>query len=326
MSKIEFVKYNSLENHYRSKFIDNVELKVPDDQKWIATEKIHGANFSIWFNGDELQLAKRTGFIEDGDKFFNYQQAITNQLLEDIEAMYMALDKSAQLSFGDVLVIDGELYGQGVQRGVEYCDDQRFVAFGMRINNEAHPTGLSLDLMDSYGIPIVPILHRGTMRELIEMNNVFDSVLAKNNGIDKSPNIAEGFVISTCNTFHYLPSGSSCVIKSKNDKFSESAPKARKAKVKAELTDGQEHILSELNRHITDNRLKNVLSKIGVPTQKDFGKVMGLLTKDCVEEYNKENDSNITKDEAWIIIKNPLNKLVSTHIRSNWLNILDGEF
>lgn len=323
---MNFEKYNSLENHYRSKFLDKVDLIVPCNEEWIATEKVHGANFSIWFDGEDLKFAKRTGFIEEGDKFYNYREAMANQLLEDIEAMYMSLDESLRLSFGETMVIDGELYGCGVQRGVEYCEDQRFIAFGVRIGEETIPTGSAISMMENFNIPTVPVLRKGSMRELIEVDNVFDSVVAKNNGIEKSPNIAEGFCISPANVFHYLPSGSACVIKSKNDKFSESAPKAKQPKTKVKLTDDQEVIISELSRHITDNRLRNVISKIGTPTPKEFGKVMGFLVRDCIEEYDKENNSNLSKDESWKLLNGTFNKLVSTHVRANWLDIIDGEF
>ena len=34
-----------------------------DDVKWVVTEKIHGANFSVYYDGTTVQFAKRNSFV-----------------------------------------------------------------------------------------------------------------------------------------------------------------------------------------------------------------------------------------------------------------------
>ena len=72
---MKFTKYSSIENHYRTEFIERIRMEGMDGGKWIATEKIHGANFSIWVNASRTRIAKRTGLLgEDGkggDGFFH---------------------------------------------------------------------------------------------------------------------------------------------------------------------------------------------------------------------------------------------------------------
>jgi len=35
-------------------------------KKWYATEKLHGSNFSIYFNGTDIKFAKRNSFLDLG--------------------------------------------------------------------------------------------------------------------------------------------------------------------------------------------------------------------------------------------------------------------
>jgi hypothetical protein len=48
-----FFEYSSLELATRNKFINEVKKKGYDakDILWVASEKIHGSNFSIYYNG-----------------------------------------------------------------------------------------------------------------------------------------------------------------------------------------------------------------------------------------------------------------------------------
>ena len=41
-------------------------------KKWGVIEKIHGSNFSFLYD-TQMRYAKRTGFIEPSEHFFNYQ-------------------------------------------------------------------------------------------------------------------------------------------------------------------------------------------------------------------------------------------------------------
>lgn len=74
-----FVPYPSIENDYREKLVDRIKVHFDDDD-WIATEKIHGANFSAIVSTDsetgEIRVvyAKRSGVIAPHEKFFNHRR------------------------------------------------------------------------------------------------------------------------------------------------------------------------------------------------------------------------------------------------------------
>ena len=48
--EVEFKKYQSIENHDQEKFIEGFLNYYPElkGMKYIATEKIHGTNFSVY--------------------------------------------------------------------------------------------------------------------------------------------------------------------------------------------------------------------------------------------------------------------------------------
>lgn len=84
---MEFHKYNSIENTYKSSFMNKIVTNCPNNLQWVVTEKIHGANFSFYCNGTDVKVAKRTAFIEKGDSFFGFQ-IVYNQLFERVKNLY----------------------------------------------------------------------------------------------------------------------------------------------------------------------------------------------------------------------------------------------
>lgn len=71
---MQFTKFSSLENTYNKKLIDKIVYEGLDSGTWMVTSKIHGANFSFWYNGSDFQVASRTQFV-DGT-FFGCQGVI----------------------------------------------------------------------------------------------------------------------------------------------------------------------------------------------------------------------------------------------------------
>ena len=100
-SSIYFVKF--------PKIYENIgDFKSPKKQEWIATEKIDGSNFSVYSNGVETKFAKRTGFLETEEWFYNYQ-SISLELSQKANKIYQIYkSKIANLNF---VVLYGELCG-----------------------------------------------------------------------------------------------------------------------------------------------------------------------------------------------------------------------
>ena len=66
---LEFKKYNSIENTYNKDFMDRIKLEGYDSLQFVVQEKVHGANCCFVTNGETVQFAKRTGWVEVGEMF-----------------------------------------------------------------------------------------------------------------------------------------------------------------------------------------------------------------------------------------------------------------
>ena len=61
-----FIKYGSIENSYRDKFIQKIRDKKLEDQEWVVQEKVHGANISfISTDGSTFVTASRNRIVPE---------------------------------------------------------------------------------------------------------------------------------------------------------------------------------------------------------------------------------------------------------------------
>ena len=75
---------------------------------------------------------------------------------------------------------------------------------------------------------------------------------------------------------------------------------------------------------VNENRVNAVISKIGEITNKDFGKILGLLNKDVFDEFNKDfKDKFESLDiEEQKKIKSVLNKESASVVRKISVKII----
>ena len=296
---VEFKKFPSLENTYRQKEVDMVETLGYHKEDYHVTEKVHGANFSFWLeevltpmegvglcSSINIRCAKRTGFIEEGEKFFNYKPVL-EKYRESLERLYYFLNNTQ--GYGQVVVY-GELYGGNIQSGMCYPLEQDFVAFDLICDGLAQNKVTSFQFLKGNGIPCVPVLYYGsTLKEALESDEVFTSTFIRE-GFDgkEDHKEAEGLVIEPVNPRWY-PNGSRIYFKKKTKRFLEKGGKPNiKHKTLEVLPPELESILNEAFTYITKPRFEAVISKIGEVTIKDIGKVMGLMTKDILEDMQKD--------------------------------------
>ena len=319
----EFTKFPSLENTYRQKEIDKIVMMEIKDQ-WVVTEKVHGANFSFWVYKNvetkeiNIKCAKRSGWIEEGEKFFNYKS-----VLEKYRPMLEKLR-------GDVLdnfVIYGELFGGNIQSGMCYSLEQDFVAFDMRWINEDGSLGWTLDkltmltLKDDYNLPVTPLIGvYDTFEEALAVEESFTSKLIRQDFDGKEEHKeTEGIVIEPNNAV-YEPNGSRVYLKKKTKRFLEKGGKPNiKHKVPMLLQESVQLKLDEALLFLNNNRFDSVVSKIGEVSNKDIGKVMGLLTQDIVVDMEKDLEQSVdlwfeTKGEKQLFMKN-LQKVVQDFVK-----------
>lgn len=319
----QFTKFPSLENTYRQKEIDKIVMMEIKDQ-WVVTEKVHGANFSFWVYKNvetkeiDIKCAKRSGWIEEGEKFFNYKYVL--------EKYRPTLEKLR----GDVLdnfVIYGELFGGNIQSGMCYSLEQDFVAFDMRWINEDGSLGWALDkltmltLKDDYNLPVTPLIGvYDTFEEALAVEESFTSKLIRQYFDGKEGHKeTEGVVIEPNNAV-YEPNGSRVYLKKKTKRFLEKGGKPNiKHKVPMLLQESVQLKLDEALLFLNNNRFDSVVSKIGEVSIKDIGKVMGLLTQDIVVDMEKDLEQSVdlwfeTKGEKQLFMKN-LQKVVQDFVK-----------
>ncbi len=127
--------------------------------------------------------------------------------------------------------------------------------------------------------------------------NDFNSTIPAELGLpDIGENVVEGTVIRPVET-KFIYSGSRIILKNKNAKWAEK--KQRKASDKPDelLSPELQALTDTALTYVTENRLENVLSKIGSVTIKDFGRVLGLFNKDIYDDFQKENAEQLTDVE-----------------------------
>ena len=297
---LDFTKFPSLENTYRQKEIDKIQSMMIKD-KWVVTEKVHGANFSFWMTEEHLSVegiglcsavvikcAKRSGWIEDGEKFFNYQHVL-EKYRDSLERLYYHL--SGTHGYNEVVVF-GELYGGNIQSGMCYPEEQDFIAFDLKCDGIARTKTTSFDILNSFEIPTAPIIGVfDSLEESLMVNESFDSLLIRDgfSGVDQHKE-SEGVVIEP-NTPVFEPNGSRIYLKKKTKRFLEKSGKPTiKHKQPTKLSPVVEEVLNRSLPYICENRFNAVTSKIGEVTIKDIGKVMGLMTQDIIVDMEKDLD------------------------------------
>lgn len=334
---MEFKKYSSLENHYQQAIINKVMFAGLSHEKvvWTMREKIHGANYSFWYDGTTMRYAKRSGFTDEFSNFFGHHVIIA-RYRENIKNLYAHLVEIERIEQGDTMCIYGEIAGtmdtgRKVQREVEY-GDLDFYAFDIKLRG-GYIDDLEVESMCfDYNIRTAPLLKVGTFEELFKTPNDFQTCVFQ----DKSPtefeliyegdNVSEGYVLKP-NIVQYFDNGTRVAIKSKNEKFSEKKKHSKLQKIKDKevaLHEKDVKLLELLETFNTENRLRNVLSKVGEVKQSDFGKILNMMVLDIEEDFEKEHGPQLALDA--FTVKKMLNANVSKTIGKNFGAILKGFF
>lgn len=329
-----FKTYNSIENAYQARIIDQIRLQGFEKEIFIVQEKVHGANFSFFTNGNEIKIAKRTAFIEKEEKFYN-----AHQILERYRKNVIEVFEKVKTIYPDIetVVIYGELFGGGykhrevdsvkdaikVQKGVEYAPYNEFYAFDIKLNGTTYlDTDLVNQIFDETGFFYAKILFQGTLEEALKFPNVFNSKIPAWLGLPEiENNICEGTIIKTLKT-KYFGNGSRVILKNKNEKWTEKSKMVRKdrpVQKEVRFSENAQNIWNEISKYATLNRLNNVISKIGEFEPKMIGKVIGLFSKDILEDFEKDFP------RAFIIIEKEEQKRINKKLNSLVIDVVKEE-
>lgn len=310
---INFKKYSSIDNVITRDFMERVRAEMPEGLEWVVQEKVHGANTSFLCDGEEVKFAKRTSVLSEDDRFYDFQS-----LLEAYKPRVFSLFKRISETHPAVSAISvfGEMFGgryahEGVpavkgmtliQKGVNYTPAHEFYGFDIYVFEGEAGYYLAVDevnsLFETMGFFYARTLMRGSLAECLKYPNAFQSKISQWLGLpDIDDNICEGVVIRPV-TPQYLRNGSRVLIKSKNARFAEKKSVKTCNKLFTEpvpYSDSLKKLLPELETYVTENRLNNVISHIGeVMLPKDFGKIMGMFSKDILEDFLKEHGGEYT--------------------------------
>ncbi|WP_336961237.1 RNA ligase, Rnl2 family [Chryseobacterium contaminans] len=310
-----FKTYNSIENAYQTRMIDQIRMQGFGDEVFIVQEKVHGANFSFFTDGKEIKIAKRTAFIEKDEKFYN-----AHQILEQYRKNVINLFQKVKTIYPNVetVVVYGELFGGGykhkevepvkdaikVQAGIEYAPFNDFYAFDIKLNGVTYlDTDIVNSIFEETGFFYAKTLFEGTLEEALNFPNVFNSKIPTWLGLPEMNNMCEGTIIKTLKT-RYFGNGARVILKNKNEKWIERSKVVRKQGKTVQKTvhfgEKAQNIWEEIQTYVTANRLNNVMSKIGEFEPKMIGKVIGLFAQDILEDFEKDFPSvftTIEKDE-----------------------------
>jgi len=316
-----FKKYNSIENTYREKAIEQVYLHDYGNDVFVVQEKVHGSNFSFITEGNKIQVAKRTSIISEDENFSNHKYVISKY-----EKAILELFKLVKLDFPEteMITVFGEIFGGSynhpdvekiggmtrIQKGVFYTPENDFYAFDICIN---HTQYVDVTIANTYfeevGIFYAKTLFAGTFSECLAYPNDFESKVHEWLNLPKiEDNICEGTIIkpliSKC-----FGNGQRVIFKNKNEKWSEKSHLKKmhtdKPNAVAAFSDTEKEVMHTLLGYVNENRLMNVQSKIGEFSPKQTGKTIGLLAKDALEDFMKDHET------AWNTIEKKHQKVMT---------------
>lgn len=297
---MSFKKYSSIENTYRQKHILKYIKIFPELQndEYISTEKIDGANIQFLFKPDEkYKVGKRTSYIDEGDSFFDIWNTI-DRYKKEIQTIQDLVNET-----GDEIRMFGELFGPGINGRVDYGKEKQILFFDAQFNDFWLCPKQFIDLMDYIDLSHMTVPVVGKYKNLSEALSASENFNTKI--ISKENNPAEGIVIQPLNNV-YINQESRFVLKKKSDLFAEKENKKKKARPKNVYPPEVLSAMGEFRTYLNKNRLIGIFSKHGeIQGPEQIGKYIKLLLNDAKEDFIKENGNiKITKDMEKIIFSN----------------------
>lgn len=138
----------------------NDAVKYLANNDWYFTEKIDGTNIRIHWDGHKVEFAGRTDRAQIPKPLMDY----LNNTFGSIEAEEMFEQK-----FGETdVILFGEGYGSGIQKGGAYRSDVSFILFDVQIDDVWLKRDSVEDIATAFGIDIVPIIFVGTIKKAVD--------------------------------------------------------------------------------------------------------------------------------------------------------------
>ncbi len=321
MMEDSFFAYEKIAEKLNSLDLEANELKKIYQLKWVATEKIHGANFSIGIGKEgNISYNKRKEVLNWNDDFFAFQIAV-EKIGDKLQKIYRLAQKNFDF---EMLIIYGELFGgeyphpdvnpdkrvQAIQTGIYYAPSIEFCAFDLATVNQ-NGQKIYIDYEKAMRIfqetdffHAIPLL-AGSLNEVLNFDIKIDSTIPKRLGLPPlaNKNTIEGIVVKPLNN---LPSffehgNQRPVLKIKNQQFKESDEYTQAQKWSYIPQNFEEEIsllMPEILSFLNENRLNSTVSKIGALDKQNperIAQISQLLLEDVLESFT-ENYGNLLDD------------------------------
>ena len=288
MTSDKFKKYSSIENHYQEGFI----MRCPEgNYTYCILEKIHGSNFQIYYDGENFLLGSRNRFINKDESFYGLQN-LAEKYEDEIRSFYFW-----SFLYGvplKELVLYGEIYGDGIQKGVKYCKNHKIRFFDIKINGEYVPYKTAIDIFETMELPYIPVkeFYYGRLYNAVkDADTRFNSTIAEGEYAELENNLCEGVVIKPYEVELKSQKGDRVIIKKKNEEFFE---KKQQPKIKPDRFVDYTKDTEKLTPYLNENRFNAVFSK-DVYERKNFGDFIKAYATDVILDAAKDgvNFSNI---------------------------------
>lgn len=341
---MEFDEYKSIKSHTQQSYVDHCRA-VFGDSLVVATEKVHGANFSWIVTQGDIRVANRNGILDPQTHFFGWQR-FYSRYVGSVSALFDYVSRVFdKCNGGQVKKIQlfGEIFGgerdgeradgaTSVQGGTNYHPDNEFVAFDLAVtlmNREMHyiPYSDLKHMLEAICSPIkiVPVVAIGTFDEVMAFNSNFHSQIPElfglsDNEIKTDKDYAEGLVIRGYDKdFSTDNNGSRPMLKVKSDKYLER--KYRKIEVEERpLQPDAQEMLEQVCSFITQSRVQAVLSK-NAYTEKMFAVVYKDYMDDVQRDFEEEYGFKAHLHHLWPEFHKIARREAIEMIRSVWVTL-----
>lgn len=294
-----FKKYQSIENSYQTSHIEfyvNKFGKELLDSTFVVTEKLDGANFQINVTKEEIKYGRRTDYLKEDEKFFNWNEIkgkyevigkhIQQCLNMPKEKQMIVLGRELKMS---EITLYFEMISNKINKRVKYFHDNRIelVCIDVFVDNKKLNYFDGIAFLQSLGL--INIRFAPVFGVVEGLSKALDFPTRFNSGlIELENNLIEGIVIQPLEPEKFK-TNEYFILKKKNKEFME------KIKVEKEYVSYAEKFLF-LDNYINDNRLISAESKLGkFQSTKQIGEFMKEINQDVISDLIKEN-IEITRD------------------------------
>ena len=294
-----FKKYQSIENSYQTSHIEfyvNKFGKELLDSTFVVTEKLDGANFQINITKEEIKYGRRTDYLKEDEKFFNWNEIkgkyevigkhIQQCLNMPKEKQMIVLGRELKMS---EITLYFEMISNKINKRVKYFHDNRIelVCIDVFVDNKKLNYFDGIAFLQSLGL--INIRFAPVFGVVEGLSKALDFPTRFNSGlIELENNLIEGIVIQPLEPEKFK-TNEYFILKKKNKEFME------KIKVEKEYVSYAEKFLF-LDNYINDNRLISAESKLGkFQSTKQIGEFMKEINQDVISDLIKEN-IEITRD------------------------------